>query len=314
MKKFKKVLLGAVTVAAAVLATACSSSKSSSSSANGYTPSKSHPLTIQFVPSQAASTLEAKAKPLEKILSKKLGVPVKTSMSTDYNTVVEAMKSKKVDVGFLPPDGYVLAHKQKAADVLLQALRYGIKQPGGKLTNKLVRSYRSEILVKKGSKIKSWKDLKGKKIAVQSSTSSAGYIFPIAELKEKGLDLTKKGNANLVTVTGYDQAVLDVLSGDVDAAFVFEDARNTVKADKPDIMSKVVPIYFTKAIPNDTISVRSDMSKSFRKKLTKAFESLRKDKKSLKIIESIYSHEGYTPAKDSDFNIVRKYDKMATDK
>lgn len=52
-------------------------------------------------------------KPLEKILSKKLGVPVKISMSTDYNTVVEAMKSKKVDVGFLPPDGYVLAHNAK---------------------------------------------------------------------------------------------------------------------------------------------------------------------------------------------------------
>ena len=149
MKKFKKALFGALTVAAAVLATACSSSKSSSSS-KGYTPSKSHPLTIQFVPSQAASTLEAKAKPLEKILSKKLGVPVKISMSTDYNTVVEAMKSKKVDVGFLPPDGYVLAHKQKAADVLLQALRYGVKQPGGKATNKLVKFYRAEILVKKG--------------------------------------------------------------------------------------------------------------------------------------------------------------------
>ncbi len=40
--------------------------------------------------------------------------PVHVSMSTDYNTVVEAMKSKKVDVGFLPPDGYVLAHKQNA--------------------------------------------------------------------------------------------------------------------------------------------------------------------------------------------------------
>ncbi|MCT3466026.1 phosphate/phosphite/phosphonate ABC transporter substrate-binding protein [Lactobacillus delbrueckii subsp. bulgaricus] len=310
MKKFKKALFGALTVAAAVLATACSSSKSSSSS-KGYTPSKSHPLTIQFVPSQAASTLEAKAKPLEKILSKKLGVPVKISMSTDYNTVVEAMKSKKVDVGFLPPDGYVMAHKQKAADVLLQALRYGIKQPGGKETNKLVKAYRSEILVKKGSKIKSWKDLKGKKIAVQNATSSAGYIFPIAELKEKGLDLTKKGNANLVTVTGHDQAVLDVLNGDVDAAFTFEDARNAVLADQPNIMKKVVPIYFTKSIPNDTISVRSDMSSSFRKKLSKAFESLRKDKKSLKIIESIYRHEGYTPSKDSDFNIVRKYDKMA---
>ena len=156
--------------------------------------------------------------------------------------------------------------------------------------------------------------MKGKKIAVQNATSSAGYIFPIAELKEKGLDLTKKGNANLVTVTGYDQAVLDVLNGDVDAAFTFEDARNTVLADQPNIMKKVVPIYFTKGIPNDTISVRSDMSSSFRKKLSKAFESLRDDKKSLKIIESIYSHEGYTPSKDSDFNIVRKYDKMAATK
>lgn len=40
------------------------------------------------------------------------------TMSIDYTTVVEAMKSRKVDVGFLPPDGYVLAHKQGAADVL----------------------------------------------------------------------------------------------------------------------------------------------------------------------------------------------------
>ena len=311
MKKFKKVLFGALTVAAATMATACSSSSSSSKS---YTPSKSHPLTIQFVPSQAASTLEAKAKPLAKIMSKKLGVPVKISMSTDYNTVVEAMKSKKIDVGFLPPDGYVLAHKQKAANLLLQALRYGVKQPGGEATKKLVKSYRSEILVKKGSGITNWKQLKGKKIAVQSSTSSAGYIFPIAELKQKGLDLTKKGNANLITVTGHDQAVLDVLSGDVDAAFVFEDARNTVKADQPNIMKKVVPIYFTKGIPNDTISVRPDMSKSFQKKLSKAFISLGKDPKTKKIIESIYSHEGYDHAKDSDFDIVRKYDKLAATK
>lgn len=306
MKKFKKVLVGLFAILLAVVATACSNK--SNGSKDGYTPKS---LTIQFVPSQAANKLEARAKPLEKMLSKKLGIPVHVSMSTDYNTVVEAMKSKKVDVGFLPPDGYVLAHKQKAADVLLQALRYGIKQPGGVQTKDLVKFYRAEILVKKGSKIKSWKDLKGKSISVQNPTSSAGYIFPVAELKEKGLDVTKKGNAKLVTVTGHDQAVLNVLNGDTDAAFVFEDARNTVKKDNPKIMSQVVPIYFTKAIPNDTISVRSDMNKAFRKKLAKAFISIGKSKEGKKLIESIYSHEGYDYTKDSDFNIVRKYDKIA---
>ena len=294
MKKFKKVLVGLFAILLAVVATACSNK--SNSSKDGYTPKS---LTIQFVPSQAANKLEARAKPLEKMLSKKLGIPVHVSMSTDYNTVVEAMKSKKVDVGFLPPDGYVLAHKQGAADVLLQSQRYGVKQPGGKATNKLVDYYRAEILVKKGSKIKSWKDLKGKSISVQNPTSSAGYVFPIAELGEKGLDVPK--DCKLVTVTGQDQAVLNVLNGDTDAAFVFEDARNTVKKDNPKIMDQVVPIYFTKPIPNDTISVRSDMSKSFQKKLAKAFIEVGESKEGKKIIESIYSHEGYTKSKDSNF-------------
>lgn len=304
MSKFKKVLVAILAAFVAVVATACSNSNSSSSK-NGYTPKT---LTIQFVPSQAATKLEARAKPLEKMLSKRLGIPVKVSMSTDYNTVVEAMKSKKVDVGFLPPDGYVLAHKQGAANLLLQAERYGVKQPNGVTTKNLVKSYRAEILVKKGSKIKSWKDLKGKSISVQNPTSTAGYTFPVAELKEKGLDVTK--DSKLVTVTGHDQAVLNVLNGDTDAAFVFEDARNIVKQDNPSIMKKVVPIYFTKPIPNDVITVRPDMNKSFEKKLAKAFIAVGKSKEGQKVIESVYSHEGYDYAKDSDFNIIRKYDKI----
>jgi phosphonate transport system substrate-binding protein len=303
MKRFRRILVAVVVLLVAVVATACSNK--SNSSKVGYTPKS---LTIQFVPSQAATKLQARAKPLEKMLSKRLGIPVHVSMSTDYNTVVEAMKSKKVDVGFLPPDGYVLAHKQGAADLLLQAERYGVKQPGGKATNQLVKSYRAEILVKKGSKIKNWKDLKGKSISVQNPTSTAGYVFPVAELKQKGLDVTKV--CKLVTVTGHDQAVLNVLNGDTDAAFVFEDARNIVKKDNPKIMSQVVPIYFTKPIPNDTISVIPSMSKSFRKKLAKAFIAVGKSKEGKKVIESVYSHEGYAYAKDSDFNIIRKYDKI----
>ena len=303
MKRFRRILVAVVALLVAVVATACSNK--SNSSKGGYTPKS---LTIQFVPSQAATKLQARAKPLEKMLSKRLGIPVHVSMSTDYNTVVEAMKSKKVDVCFLPPDGYVLAHKQGAADLLLQAERYGVKQPGGKATNQLVKSYRAEILVKKGSKIKNWKDLKGKSISVQNPTSTAGYVFPVAELKQKGLDVTK--DCKLVTVTGHDQAVLNVLNGDTDAAFVFEDARNIVKKDNPKIMSQVVPIYFTKPIPNDTISVIPSMSKSFRKKLAKAFIAVGKSKEGKKVIESVYSHEGYAYAKDSDFNVIRKYDKI----
>ena len=309
MKFWKTLAVTGVALLAAVSLTACGSKSSSTaknSSSKGYTPKS---LNIQFVPSSSADTIEAKAKPLEKLLKAQLHIPVKVSVSTDYNSIVEAMDSKQVDVGFLPPDGYVQAHKQGAADILLQAERYGIKQPGGKTTNKLVKDYRSMIVVKKGSNIKSYKDLKGKKIAVQDVTSSAGYIWPVAELKNKGIDIPK--DDTLVTVKGHDQGVMSVLNGDTDAAFVFEDARTIVQKDVPDIMNKVEPIYFTKPIPNDTISVREDMSAAFRKKLAAAFIKIAKSKKGHAIISSVYTHEGYVKAKDSDFNIVRKYDKIA---
>ncbi|MCZ3622391.1 phosphate/phosphite/phosphonate ABC transporter substrate-binding protein [Lactobacillus mulieris] len=304
--KFKKIVVGALALLTAAVATACSSNNSSkSSSSTGYTPKKV--LNVQFVPSSQASTLEAKAKPLESLLKKELGIPVKVTVSTSNNALVEAMSSHQVDVGFLPPDAYVLAHKRKIADVLLQAERYGYDEPSGKMNKTLMDKYRAMIVVKKGSKIKSWKDLKGKKIAVQESSSTSGYVYPVAELYKKGLNVVK--DSTLTQVQGHDQAVLAVYNGDVDAAFVFADARNIAAKDTPQVMKDVVPIYFTKWIPNDTISVRSDMSQAYRTKLKKAFKNLMKTEKGKKIMSSIYSHMGYKDSKDSNFDVIRDYEK-----
>ena len=221
------------------------------------------------------------------------------------------MKSKKVDVGFLPPTAYTLANDQKAADLLLQAQRYGVNKDGSS-NKKLVDDYKSEILVKKNSGIKSLKDLKGKKIALQDVTSTAGYTFPLATLKkETGINATK--DMKIVNVKGHDQAVISLLNGDVDAAAVFQDARTIVKKDQPNVFKDTKILKLTESIPNDTISVRPDMDKKFQEKLKKAFKDIAKSKKGHKIISEVYSHEGYTDTKDSNFDIVRKYEKDVQD-
>jgi phosphonate transport system substrate-binding protein len=270
--------------------------------AKGYVPKE---LNVQFVPSQSAETLEAKAKPLEKLLSDKLGIPVKVSISTNYNTIIEAMASKKVDIGFLPPNGYVLAHDtKKAADLLLQAQRYGVDDATGQEDKtKLVDSYKSMILVKADSPIKTIEDLKGKKIAWQDVTSSAGYIYPGLELKKKNIDPDK--DVKGIVVKGHDKGVLAVMNNEVDAAAIFQDARLTVAKDLPNVFKDTRVLFFTAPIPNDTISVRNDMSEEWRKKIADAFIAIGKDPQGQQIIAEVYSHRGYTLSDDKKFDVVR---------
>jgi phosphonate transport system substrate-binding protein len=304
---FKKFVAGAaLTVAASVLVTALPAGQADAASKKVSLKE----LNVQFVPSSQADTIQAKVKPLETLLKKQLGVPVHVTVSTDYNTVVEAMGSKKVDMGFLPPDPYVQAHEQYGAKVILQSQRYGIndKAGDGSSTDKLVNYYKAEVVVKKDSDIKSVKDLKGKKIAVQNTTSDAGYIFPVVDLKKKGVNVVK--DATLVTVKGHDQGVLSVLNGDTDAAFVFDDARNIVKADQPNVFSDTRILTYTAKIPNDTISLRKGVSAKDAKAIQNAMIKISKTEKGAAIMKDVYSWAGVAKAKDSNFDIVRKYQKQ----
>ncbi|WP_046225292.1 phosphate/phosphite/phosphonate ABC transporter substrate-binding protein [Paenibacillus dauci] len=306
---FKKVFALGMTIALAAGLTACgtnSSSSASSGNSAGSTSFVPKELKVQFVPSQNAETLEAKAKPLEKLLGDKLGIPIKVTVSPDYNTIVEAMASKQVDVGFLPPNAYVLAHdNRKAADLLLQAQRYGVNDETGQPTTDKVNFYKAMIIVKKDSPIKSLADLKGKKMGWQDVTSSAGYVFPAAELKAAGVD--PDTDVQGVTIKGHDAAVMALLNGQVDAVAIFQDARNTVKKDVPDVFEQTRVLHFTAPIPNDTISVRSDMDQAWRDKISQAFIDIGNDPEGQKIIEEIYTHVGYEKGDDKNFEPVRKY-------
>src|SRR5262249_33685504 len=61
-------------------------------------------------PYDAGAKFTAAYKSLTKVLSTKLGCPVKLIVTDNYTAEVEAMKAGKVDVGEFGPLGYVFAH------------------------------------------------------------------------------------------------------------------------------------------------------------------------------------------------------------
>ncbi len=261
-------------------------------------------IVVGFVPSQNADKLAATAKPLGEMLQKQLGegYKVETVVMANFNGLVEAMGSKKVDVGFLNPFGYVLAHDLNGSKVILKTLRFDA------VKKKMMDSYRAQFVKKADSPIAKIEDLKGKKVGFVDPASTSGYLYPAALLKEKGIDPEKDIKGQFLG--GHDTVIKAVAKGDVDAGVSYEDARTRVAKEDKEIMKKVVPFAYTDWIPNDTVSVRKDLDDLLAKKIYVAFMIIQQTDAGKKVLKSIYDIDGLTEAKDSDYDIVRRVQKL----
>jgi phosphonate transport system substrate-binding protein len=263
---------------------------------------------VQLIPSRDASVLDAQRKPLEDFLEAELDRDVRVTIATDYNALIEAMASEQVHVGLLATTAYVLAADEGAAEAILKSLRYDVDDNGNLLYDKpLVSGYKSQLVVHKDSGIESVKDLKGRKIAISSFTSTLGFVWPANLLADNGLD--PETDVEWLNAGGHDNAVLAVFNGEADAAFTFKDARTLFSEEDnyDDIMDTVVFVTDTTIIPNDTISVIPNLDKKLKGDIKQAFISIAESEEGLEIVRAIYSHEGYAEAKDSEYDQVRTY-------
>lgn len=272
--------------------------KTGSASSGAPANEKPTKLILGFVPSVEADKAVANAKPLADYLSKELGIPVESFVSTDYVGLIEAMASKKVDIGSLPTLGYVLAKDKSAADVILKTAR---EIPA---TKEVKTTYHSMFIARADSGIKSIEEAKGKRMAFVDAASASGNLFPRYFLKKKNID-PETFFAQSMFAGGHDSAVRAVYNGQVDVAAVYDDARNKVEKTLPDVKTKVVKIGETDEIPNDTISVRAGLDPELIKKIKDAFLKYAKTEEGKATLKTIYEVEGFAEAQDGDYDVVR---------
>ena|SRR5690625_3160539 len=307
---FKKVFSFVFFLILVVVLVACGSSKDSSSSEDSSTDTGENQaneaeeknddgeidsIVMGFVPSQDADTLADTAKPLADKLGEILGVSVEAQVMTDYVGLVEAMRTQNVDIGFLNPFGFVQGEKRAGAKVILKSLRNGED------------SYRAQFNVLADSEIESMEDLletDGLVWAYPDTLATAGYLFPASHLMDMGEE-DLDGHFEQMQTGGYDNALIALLDGQADFATTFEDARDIMVDDYPTVMDDIRVLGYTDPIPNDTISVRSELPDEWVDKIRDAFLSFNEDEEMLDVLFDIYSWTGITEAKSEDYDIVR---------
>lgn len=180
-------------------------------------------------------------------LQNKLGSPIQVYIPKSPEAMVEAIKSKKVDLAILPSAVYVAADREAPVKVLL------------KKTWNNGPFYYASFLTLANSSVKSLKDLKGKKIAFVDEQSSSGYLYPRKELEAQKISLKEM----TLVYSGNHAASIEMLeAGKVDVVAVFADdekakisawsrfAKNKNK--------KIRVLWVSEPIPNDPIIVRQD--------------------------------------------------------
>ena len=271
----RSVLTGALALGSVAALSGCGGNGDGGSSAAAEITS----LEVQFVPTNNDGSLEAKAKPFADYLTEKLGVETNVTLATDYTTIVEAMASGQVQLGIMPPAAYVMARNQGCAEALLTSeLGAYDRETGLPIEGELTGTFKGEILVRSDSDMQELTDLKGKKIATLSANSASGYIYPVAELKDAGVDPVTE--CTLTTVNDIPSEITAVLNGQQDACFVFEGARNVFANSFPDndLFADLRVLYLTEGdIPNDAIAVQPDMDQDMKDKIKETFLNMAND-------------------------------------
>ncbi|HSE05055.1 MAG TPA: phosphate/phosphite/phosphonate ABC transporter substrate-binding protein, partial [Methylomirabilota bacterium] len=132
------------------------------------------PLTLVFTPSRDPTALKEAGDAFARTLTEISGVPVRALVASDYAGVIEALRSKRVDLAFVHPVGYVLANREAGCRILVRDVW------GGKT------AYTARFYVRKDRGLQRLEDLRGKTVAFVDPASSSGYIYPMVMLIKQG--------------------------------------------------------------------------------------------------------------------------------
>lgn len=278
---------------------ACDNDQSRLDKANRNLGSKKNPIKMYFVPSLEAGKVVSSGEAIADYLHKETGYYYKVAVPTSYAAVIEAIGSNRADIAWLPTFAYILAKDRYDAQVRFMTKRNGLNK------------YRGQFISRVNSKINSIEDIEGKIIAYTDASSTSGYIYPSALLKQKGIK-----PKDFILTGGHSSAIQAVYEGRADIACTYwspddstgrhKDAREKLLETYPDIFDKTQIIGFTDWIPNDTVTYRKALPAEIDQKVTAALTKFAKTKEGVSTLMSLYDIDDLTPATDKDYDVVRQ--------
>jgi phosphonate transport system substrate-binding protein len=226
--------------------------------------------------------------PFFKYLAEQLGADYTLEATTDWAGIAVALSSGQVDVAWMGPWGYVIAHHQGAGDAIATA----------KYDGKPV--YHAIVIARPDLKIEKWPDdAKGLTISFADVGSTSGWLIPTFWFRSHNLD--PKTYFQYHEGATHAANEIAVANGQSDLATDF-DRNRTAMIESGAISPQATKIVWTSDdLPNDAIAVRTGFDPGMAKKVQDILVAIT-DTQAKDILPKHYT--GFVAASDANYRVI----------
>ncbi|WP_159622141.1 phosphate/phosphite/phosphonate ABC transporter substrate-binding protein [Ruania rhizosphaerae] len=272
-------------------------------------------LVLGLVPSQDMDALVEDADQLGALIEAELGIPVTTTVTDSYAGLVTAMQTGQAHIGMFGPIALVQAADQAGAQIVLQSVRYGTStyhtqwftnDPDTYCLDEVVEVEQEDGAIytfcngtDEAETGPAGEDAlalieQDTQISMVDESSASGYYYPATQLERvAGLDPLA---LNTLFAGGHPNSIINVASGDYAVGVSFDDARDNVVEENPQIGEEVTVFAYSDEIPNDGVAVAGDLSEDLQQRIADAMVAVIETEEGATAFDEVYSIEGLVEA------------------
>ncbi|WP_241116137.1 phosphate/phosphite/phosphonate ABC transporter substrate-binding protein [Achromobacter xylosoxidans] len=253
--------------------------------AQGKDPSK---LRVALLPDENAASIIQNAQPLKRYLEQQLKKDVEIVVTTDYSSMIEAMRFGRIEVAYFGPFSYVLA-KSKASGI--EPFAVGVERGSP--------TYQSVLIATAGGPVKTLEDVRGKPFGFGDQASTSSHLAPRAHLLKK-YKLDGEKDYRPVHLGAHDAVARAVQSGQIPAGALSKPILDNFIARGSIDATKIVQLDLSASIPNYPIVMQGDLKPELKAAIRSSFLDM-KDAEVLKA----FRVQAFAATDDAAYDVLR---------
>lgn len=243
-------------------------------------------LKVALLPDEDAATIIKKHHRFKTHLETSLNKKIDLVVTTDYSSMIEAMRHGRIDVAYFGPLSYVMAKSKSDIEAFAAKSKYGSP------------TYQALVIVNVEAGIELYEDMHGKDIAYGDPASTSSHLIPKALLLDKGVIAGENYQEHFLGA--HDAVAMAVQRGHAAVGGLSKPIFETLVERGLIDSSKVKVFAESKPYPQYPWAYRNNLDETLKAQIRQAFYSV-KDPQILKAFKA----DGLAPISDTDYDVIR---------